>query len=162
MLSCFCQMSTKPNTTHSWERVAAPRPPGEGPGEGYFAFSAIQRYVRGSPSSTGTPARQPRSWSLAVARQECFTSPGRASAWRTPGAHVEGAVVRGAGGPEARVGHGEVRLHHVGDEDVVARLLPVAEDGERRALQELRGEDGHHARLAVRVLARAVDVGVAE
>src|SRR3954468_4859549 len=71
-----------------------------------------------------------------------------------------GADVVGTG----RVGLGcrEVRGDDVADPVVVARLLAVAEDGRPRALEQLAAEDRDHARLAERVLARAVDVAVAQ
>ena len=45
---------------------------------------------------------------------------------------------------------------------VVARLQAVAEDARRLAAQQPLGEDGDDAGLALGVLARAVDVGVAQ
>ena len=68
------------------------------------------------------------------------------------GADVERARV-GVGSPAPQVG-----AHHVADEDVVARLLAVAVDRRLLAAQQLHREDRDHAGLAVRVLARAVDV----
>ena len=56
----------------------------------------------------------------------------------------------------------QVRAHDVADEDVVARLLAVAVHGDGLAAQHLPAEDRDDAGLAVRVLARAVDVGVAQ
>src|SRR5918997_6814852 len=59
--------------------------------------------------------------------------------------------------------HGEhVRPGDVFDKDVVAGLLPRAVDGGGAALGQVAGEDGHDPGLAVRVLAGAVDVGVAQ
>ena len=54
------------------------------------------------------------------------------------------------------------RLGHVADVHVVARLQAVAVDDARLAPEESVREDGDHARLAVRVLPRPVDVGEAE
>src|SRR5262245_12101573 len=56
----------------------------------------------------------------------------------------------------------EVRVHHVVDIDVVARLLAVAEDHGLPAVDDSAAEDRDDAGLAERVLARAVDVAVAE
>ena len=70
----------------------------------------------------------------------------------TPGAHVvDAAVVRPRG-------HG--RAGDVADVDVVARLRAVAEDLRRLAGEQPLEEDRDDARLAVRVLPRAVHVPV--
>ena len=54
------------------------------------------------------------------------------------------------------------RPRHVARVDVVARLAPVAEDRRRLACCELPEENCDHARLAVRVLPRPVDVAEAQ
>ena len=55
-----------------------------------------------------------------------------------------------------------IAADEIADVDVVARLLAVAEDLRRLALAQLAAEDRDDARLAVRVLARAVDVAEAQ
>ena len=50
-------------------------------------------------------------------------------------------------------------VHHVVDVDEVAGLLAVTEDGDRLALEQTLGEDGHDAGLTVGILPRAVHVG---
>src|SRR5438874_4036551 len=75
---------------------------------------------------------------------------------RDAGADVVGAAVAALQGRE--VGDGDVT-----DVQHVARLVAVAVDGERLAFDHPAGEDGHHAAfLRGEVLARAVDVGVAQ
>ena len=54
------------------------------------------------------------------------------------------------------------RARDVADVDVVAGLRPVAEDRRLLAARERAEEDRDDARLAVRILARAVDVPVAQ
>jgi hypothetical protein len=54
---------------------------------------------------------------------------------------------------------GHERSDDVADEDVVARLLPIAEDGRRAAFELRRAEQGHDPRLSARVLARPVHIG---
>ena len=71
-----------------------------------------------------------------------------------PGADVEHAAVL--------PGRGQRRARHVADVDVVARLPAVAEDARRPAFGQRAEEDRDHARLAVRVLPRPVDVAVAQ
>ncbi len=61
--------------------------------------------------------------------------------------------------PASPVGGPHEGVDHVVDVDEVAGLLAVAEDDEGQAPQQALGEDGHHAGLAVGVLARAVHVG---
>ena len=56
----------------------------------------------------------------------------------------------------------QVGLHDVADVHVVARLEAVAEHRRAPALEQLAAEDRDHAGLAERVLARAVDVAVAQ
>ena len=56
----------------------------------------------------------------------------------------------------------EVRGDDVRDVDVVARLAAVAEDRRLAAVGEAAAEDRDHAGLPERVLARPVDVAVAE
>src|SRR5262249_50278066 len=114
----------------------------------------------------------------------CRTSPARASTWRRAGARPRKSPIaaamprrlwRGAPAPlsnppphaparHAGDGHGEeVGAHDVVDEGEVARLLPVAVDLERLAVQRLLEEardDGRVLRLGV--LPRAEDVEVAE
>jgi tetratricopeptide (TPR) repeat protein len=68
-------------------------------------------------------------------------------------------VERAAGGG---IRGAQVGVHHVAHEHVVAGLQAVAEDRRRSALEQLAAEDGDHARLAERVLARPVDVAVAQ
>jgi hypothetical protein len=79
-----------------------------------------------------------------------------------PCPHVEGEVVQGASRGERGLPHEEVGPDHVTHVDVVAGLLPVAEDRERLAREEPLGEDGHDAGLPVGVLAGPEDVGVPE
>ena len=50
-------------------------------------------------------------------------------------------------------------VDHVVDEEEVACLLPVAEDGDGLAALDTVGEDGDHPGLAVGILAGTVDVG---
>jgi len=57
---------------------------------------------------------------------------------------------------------GQRRRSDVADVDVVSLLRAVAEDVRRLPARELPQEDGDDARLAVRVLARPVDVAEAE
>ncbi len=57
---------------------------------------------------------------------------------------------------------GQEGAHDVAHVDVVARLEAVAEDLGALAVEQAAAEDGHHAGLAVRVLARAVDVAQAQ
>src|SRR5262249_56093303 len=59
-------------------------------------------------------------------------------------------------------GRGERRRDDVADEDVVARLRPVAVDPRRLRVPEGIHEDRHDAGLAVRVLPRPIHVAVAE
>ena len=61
--------------------------------------------------------------------------------------------------PPPRVGGPDEGVDDVVDEDEVARLLAVAEDRHRLPPQQPVGEDGHHAGLAVGILAGPVDVG---
>ena len=63
-------------------------------------------------------------------------------------------------GQRLRVAEGElVGGGHVPDVDEVARLLAVAVDGQRLSALHAADEYRDDARLAVRGLARAVDVG---
>ena len=71
------------------------------------------------------------------------------------GADVESTEVRGLRG--AQVGGDDVV-----DVDVVAGLAAVPVDDGVAAVQQTLGEDRHHPRLAVRILPRSVDVGVAQ
>ncbi len=71
-----------------------------------------------------------------------------------PGADVEHAAVLSC--------RGQRRARHVAGIDVVARLPAVAEDAWRPALGQRAEEDRDHARLAVRVLPRPVDVAVTQ
>ena len=56
----------------------------------------------------------------------------------------------------------QVGTRAVGHVDVIAHLLAIPVDRHRLALQHLPGENGHHPRLALGILARAVDVGIAD
>ncbi len=56
----------------------------------------------------------------------------------------------------------QVGLHDVAHVDEVPFLLAASVDHRLLAPEHLAGEDGHHPRLAVGVLARAVDVGIAQ
>ena len=56
----------------------------------------------------------------------------------------------------------QVRAYDIADEHVVTGLQSVADNRHVRPRQQLFREDGHHAGLAVRVLARPVDVRVAK
>ena len=119
------------------------------------------------PSPSGTCARQSsRSSARSTSRQERATSPVRdglcsaatpiavtrsRTVVSTPGADVHRAGRLGVRG-------GEEAGHDVAHVDVVARLGAVAEHGHGPALGRRAREDRDHARLAVRVLARAVDV----
>src|SRR5438309_1075549 len=55
-----------------------------------------------------------------------------------------------------------IGLHYVAHVAVVAGLAAVAEDEDLFAPKHPAGEDRDHARLAVRPLARAIDVGESE
>ena len=131
--------------------------------------------MRRTPSSSSTCGRQPKtSAAKPMSRHERFRSPSRGG-WNsgssgppTAAATAEcSCAVRGlhAGAdvealPAARVaGRPDEGVHHVVDEHVVAGVGAVAEHLGGLARQQRLGEDRHHARLAVRVLARAVDVG---
>ena len=61
-----------------------------------------------------------------------------------------------------RGGGSEIRTRHVAHVHVVARLQAVAEDRERRAIEEATAEDRDDARFAVRILARTVHVAEAK
>src|SRR5829696_907720 len=61
-----------------------------------------------------------------------------------------------------RLGGAQVGIHHVVHKDVVARLLAASEDRGPATVEDLPAEDRDHAGLAERVLARAVDVAVAQ
>jgi hypothetical protein len=50
-------------------------------------------------------------------------------------------------------------VHHIGHVDEIAGLLAVAVDRHRLVADHARAEDADHARLAVGVLARTVDIG---
>src|SRR5207244_9619256 len=87
---------------------------------------------------------------------------------RNPPAQVEELDARGLA-PGADVedtalvsGRRERRAHHVDRVDVVARLLPVAEDLRRLPARKAVEEDRDDACLAVWILARPVDVPVAQ
>src|SRR5450759_4928327 len=82
---------------------------------------------------------------------------GRIAELPPDGAHIRldarGDVV-GAG----LAGGGQERAHHVIDVDVVPRRLAVPVEFRRPSAVEVFGEDRHHPRLAVGVLARTVDI----
>ena len=142
-------------------------------------FQRSEASVRSRPSSRpdtcAAPSRAPRAraWSrgrcggprpAAPARARARTArrparpaprPGRARWSATPGADVHGAVDVGLGGQQ-------VCLHDVADVHVVARLQPVAEHRRPAAVEHLAAEDRDHAGLPERVLARPVDVAVAQ
>ncbi len=74
-------------------------------------------------------------------------------------------LAAGADVPQARdpgVARGHERPHDVADVHVVARLQAVAEHRRRLVAHDAAGEDRDDARLAARVLARAVDVAEAQ
>src|SRR6185437_15358086 len=78
------------------------------------------------------------------------------------GADVERARIEGAGGWQGSRCGKEVGVGDVGYVDVIAGLHAVAEDGQLASCQHSLAEDRDDAGLAVGVLARAVDVAVAE
>ena len=138
----------------------------------------IQASVRSRPSASPTPrlpaqhlARQRGSTALRM------TSPGRSGACSSSKARRRRRAraarpparprwsrsrCRCCRRPPSPSGGGEVGGDDVADVDVVARLQAVAERDRRAALDELAAEDRDDAALAVRVLARAVDVRVAQ
>ncbi len=73
------------------------------------------------------------------------------------GSHVE---LRRLG--ELRFGGGEIGARHVAGVHIVARLHPFTEHRQRFSLEDAVAEDRDHAGFAVRILSRAVDVGVAQ
>src|SRR5262249_16600763 len=83
--------------------------------------------------------------------------------------HAEEGVDRGAdagadavAAPIAPGGGQEVRARDIFDIDVITHLLAIPMDRGRLAQEQLAPEDGHDPGLAVRVLAGAVDVAIAE
>ena len=124
---------------------AAPSPAPRGPARGRRRCGAPPPGARGACSSAnGSPVAE-------LPQDGCELRHGRLA----PGADVAGPRPRESGGRE-------VGGHDVADVDVVAGLQAVAERQRRAALDELAAEDRHHPALAVRVLARAVDVRVAQ
>src|SRR5437879_1361382 len=122
------------------------RPPAEdvGGAPGVDDAAALLAGLRGSVTDLGAAARR-----LEEEARE------RVHVGLDAGADVEGP---GRGGLERE----EVGARHVADVHVVARLLAVTVHRDRFGAEHPPREDGDHARLSVRVLARAVDVGVAQ
>src|SRR5688500_17955918 len=76
------------------------------------------------------------------------------------GTDVETASIEASRRGEVLRRRSEVRTSHVLHEHVIAGLRAVAEHGQRLAAQDAVAEDRDDARLAVRVLPRAIHVGV--
>src|SRR5215203_5660955 len=73
----------------------------------------------------------------------------------TPGANVNGARVVG-------LQCDQVGASHIANKDIVSRLLAITVDDRLLASQQSEGENSHHTRLAMGVLARSVDIGIAQ
>ena len=137
---------------------------------------ASERHVSARPSSSEVSARKPSTSAARAGIEE------RALQLAGPRLRVDDLRLDARGAPAElrelehrglaaradvedaalRAGRRERRARHVAHVDVVARLAPVAEDGERLAAGEAAEEDRHDAGLAVRVLPRPEDVAVAQ
>src|SRR5215510_5541272 len=58
--------------------------------------------------------------------------------------------------------HGEVCLHHIIHKYEISRLPTIAVYDRLFTIEQFLNEDGHDSSFAIRILARAVDVGIAE
>ena len=117
---------------------------------------ARSRRARGRGRSAGSRPARAASFTASISEPETARQRSQSSVTEVslPGADVEHAALV-AERTERRAGD-------VADVDVVARLAAVAEDPRLLASQSGAEEDRDDARLAVRVLARPVDVSVAE
>ena len=138
---------------------------------------AASRSVRAGRRPATRPAASPARAAPARSPGSCGrarpAAPGRCSGRRRAGRRLAGREQVDHAGLDlvpmlkrlaARGTPSAARLaaHHVGHVHVVAGLRAVAEDQRRLAREQLAEEDRDHAGLAVRILARPVDVAVAE